>query len=99
MRKIRTDTGTTRKVYKSNLDTSGKAGKENAIINNFWRLNKVADFMNLTQEEADKKIDKWMQDFEARNIARNSTWWYPSPVISIAKARNKRTNVDKRPKL
>lgn len=97
--KKRSDTGTKRGNYKSNLDKTGKAGKENVILNNFWKLNKVSEFMTMTQEEADKKIDEWMERFEARNIARNSTWWYPSPIIPLDKARNKRTGIDKKPKL
>lgn len=91
----RTDKGQKRTSYNASLDTTGKAGKENIALNAFWKANKVSEFMTLTREEADKKIDEWMADFEARNIKRNKSWWYPSITIPIAKAVNKRTNVDK----
>lgn len=93
--KVRKDKGTKREKYNKTLDTTGKTGKENIALNAFWKTNKVSEFMTLTKEEADKRIEEWMADFEARNIKRNKGWWYPSISIPISKAVNKRTDVDK----
>lgn len=92
---MRSDKGTKRAVYNGGIDSTGKTGKENIVLNAFWKLNKVSDFMNLSKEESDKKIDEWMEGFQERNIKRNRAWWYPSITIPLAKAVNKRTNIDK----
>lgn len=92
---MRSDKGTKRAKYNGAIDTTGKTGKENIVLNSFWKTNKVAEFMTLTKEEADKKLDEWMEGFQERNIKRNKGWWYPSITIPIAKAVNKRTDIDK----
>ena len=92
---MRSDKGVKRAKYNKTLDTTGKTGKENIALNAFWKTNTVSEFMTLSKEEADKKIDEWMAKFEAKNIKRNKSWWYPTITIPIVKARNKRTDIDK----
>lgn len=64
--------------YVSKHDTTGQTEKENKMLRSFWTRNKVKDFMTLTEEEADSVIEKFMEDMQERQLARNPGWWYPS---------------------
>jgi hypothetical protein len=94
-KRARADKGTKRKKYNGAIDTTGKTGKENIALNAFWKSNKVSDFMTLSNEESNKKIEEWMEGYQERNIKKNKGWWYPSITIPLIKAVNKRTDIDK----
>lgn len=79
------------------IDTAGKAGKEPKLISSFWRKNRVADVMTLSQEELDTIIDKYLDDYAANMIKRNKHWWYPS--IALVTPKSSKKYVDKSPKL
>ena len=92
--KTRSDKGRPHK-YKNTYETRGSAGKENQVIRAFWKKHKMDDIIQLEGKELDKAIDSWFEGYEARQIKRDRNWWYPTIVIPINKARNKRTSVDK----
>jgi len=97
----RSDSGTKRGKYKNSLDTTGKVGKENYVLKAFWKANKVSDIMDLTPDELDAAIDAWLIGYEARQRERHGNgWWYPTiPETTLNDVRNKRTGIDKTPKL
>jgi hypothetical protein len=92
----RSDEGGRREKYARTTDNTGKMGKENQLVRAFWDKHKVKDMMVLDAKEAEAVISKWMEDYEARQIARNRSWWYPSIATkTLNQVRNTRTNVDK----
>lgn len=92
----RADKGVKRAKYNGSYDDTGKLGKENILLKAFWKLNKVSDFMTLSQKEADKKIDEWMEGYQERNLKKDKGWWYPSVGgLNLNEIRNKRTDIDK----
>jgi hypothetical protein len=76
--KIRIDTGTKRQHYTLKEDKTGKTVKENAALKGFWSDNKLEHVMSLSSIELDKLIDKWLIEYEARQIKRDKSWWYPT---------------------
>ena len=76
--KTRSDTGTKRATYVLKEDRTGKTFKENAALKGFWTDNKMVDIIQLSSEELDKLIDEWLLVYEARQLKRNLSWWYPS---------------------
>jgi len=97
----RSDSGTKRGKYKNNLDKTGKVGKENYVLRAFWKAHKLSYNMDLTPEELDAVIDAWLVGYEKRQREKHGNgWWYPSiPEFTINEVRNKRTGIDKAPKL
>lgn len=81
-------------------DKTGKTRKENRAEATFWKYHNVADIMLLTSTELDQVIDTWMAEYEARQLKLNKAWWYPSLTIyTMNDVRNKRTSLDKKPKI
>ena len=86
--------------YNSTKDVSGKTGKEPPLLTAFWKAHKVADMMLLTQEQLDAAIEKWLIEYAERRIKLDKTWDYPSiPIKTLNEIRNKRTNIDKAPRI
>jgi hypothetical protein len=90
----RKDKGQKRVNYNADLDATGKTGKENTALNNFWKLHKVSDFMTLSKKEADKIIDKWFEKFEAEKLKKNKLWWYPDISKSKFHTSKKKDDLD-----
>ncbi len=99
--KVRSDTGTKRTTYNLKKETRGKVGKENLLARAFWGGNSMETMMQLSGQELEDHLEAWFQDFQARAIKRNPTWWYPSlPTKTINEVRNKRMKgVDKQPRI
>ena len=97
----RSDNGTKRGKYKNTLDTTGKTTKENYVLKAFWKAHKVSDIIQLTPDELDAAIDAWLIGYETRQRERHGNgWWYPSiPETTLNDVRNKRTGIDKTPRL
>lgn len=76
--KPRTDTGKKRTNYKIKHDSTGKTFKENAALKSFWSSHKMADIIQLSSEELDKVIDKWIDEFQATQLKRDKFWWFPT---------------------
>lgn len=86
--------------YKSTKDISGKVSKEPPLISAFWKVHKVSDMMLLTIEEVDQAIDQWMEEYVARRIKIDKNWNFPSiPTKTLNDVRNKRTDLDKAPRI
>jgi hypothetical protein len=89
-----------RKYNTRPFNKTGKTRKENRVESAFWKYNKVEDIMLLTSTELDQLIDTWMQDYEDRQIKNDRSWWYPSvTTFTLNDVRNKRTGLDKKPKI
>jgi hypothetical protein len=95
--KPRSDTGTKRKTYNLKKETRGKVGKENNLARAFWGANSMDQMMQLSGQELEDHLEAWFQEFQARAIKRDPSWWYPSlPTKTINEIRNKRMKgVDK----
>lgn len=76
--KTRIDAGTKRGSYNNSHDKTGKTVKENLALNSFWKTHTVADMMLLSSTELDRFIDEWLVEYQARQIKRDSSWWYPT---------------------
>lgn len=102
-RKVRTDTGTKRRgPYKTNpMDTTGKTGKELKPMISFWKKHKVEDIMQLDPDELEDVLEAFLIDYEARQLKRDSKWWYPNlGLYTLNDVRNKRDKkVDKAPRI
>ena len=75
--KPRTDIGTKRGTYVLKEDKTGRTFKENAALKGFWSTHKVADMMSLSGKELDNIIEEWLVNYEATQLKRNKSWWYP----------------------
>ena len=96
----RSDSGTKRGKYKNSLDKTGKTTKENYVLRAFWKAHKVSDIIQLTPDELDAAIDAWLLAYETRQRKDDLGWWYPTvPKTTLNDVRNKRTGIDKTPKL
>ena len=96
----RSDSGTKRGTYKNTLDKTGKTSKENYVLRAFWKAHKVSDIIQLTPDELDAAIDAWLLSYETRQRKDDLGWWYPTvPESTLNDVRNKRTGVDKTPRL
>lgn len=76
--KPRTDTGRKRENYVLKEDKTGKTFKENAALKGFWSDHKMEDIKLLSSTELDKVIDEWLVNYQAKQLKRNSSWWYPT---------------------
>ena len=76
--KPRVDTGRKRENYTLKQDKTGKTVKENAALKGFWTDHKMEDIKLLTSTELDKVIDEWLVEYQARQIKRDMSWWYPT---------------------
>jgi len=76
--KTRVDTGRKRENYTLKQDKRGKTVKENAALKGFWSDNKMEDIILLSSKELDKLIDKWLIEYQARQIKRDQFWWFPT---------------------
>ena len=82
--------------YTQKIDKTGKVGKENAVISSFWKIHKLADIMVMSTEEFEQVLEKFYQEYEARQIKRDFRWNYPIiDKSTLSEVRNKRTNIDK----
>lgn len=59
------------------VDETGKTGPEYVVQKSFWTEHKVSDMMNITGEELDQTIDKFMDAFIARQLKGNKFWNFP----------------------
>ncbi len=66
------------KYKKRIVDERGKKGRENRVINGFWRRNNMDTIMTLTPEELDITIDKFYEEYVADQLKHNPRWDYPS---------------------
>lgn len=90
----------TRGKYNIVKNTVGKVGKENIVQRNFWKEHSVVDLSTKSPEELDAIIDEFFKRYQERNLKRDRNWWYPNiGKATIADIRNKRTNIDKAPKI
>ena len=76
--KTRVDTGTKRGSYNIKEDKTGKTVKENAALKGFWSDHKMEDIKLLSSTELDKIIEEWLVEYQARQIKRDRSWWYPT---------------------
>jgi hypothetical protein len=82
--------------YAKRTDETGKVGRESAAQRSFWKFHKLRDIMVMDPKELEATLDKFFDEYEARNIRNNPRWWYPiSNKNSLSKIRNKRTDIDK----
>jgi hypothetical protein len=78
----RKGTGGKRKAYKTKpVELRGKTQSEPHVMKAFWQENNMDEMITLTPEEIDKKIDGFLVTFEAKNIKRLSSWWYPENIV------------------
>jgi hypothetical protein len=96
--KPRIDIGAKRGAYVLKEDKTGRTIKENPALKGFWSTHKVEDIMSLSPKELDKIIDEWLVNYEASQLKRNSSWWYPfmhydpKPKVKKEKKINKSFN-------
>lgn len=76
---------TVRGSYNSHYDITGKAGKENSPLRSFWSNHKMEDIIQLSSEELDKVISEWITKYQAVQIKRKPTWWYPEVGVDKKK--------------
>ena len=77
------------KKYSKSYDESGKIGTENKVIKAFWRVNKMADIINLSSKQIDAMIQTFLEKYEAKQIKQDRNWWYPE-VTTLAEIRAKK---------
>ena len=102
LRKTRTDKGTKRRGNYNTVkpDLTGKVGKEAVVMTSFWKKYKVEDVMHMDHDEIEDILDAYLQEFEDKQRARKKDWWYPTiNMTTLADIRNKRTKVDKAPRI
>jgi hypothetical protein len=86
--------------YNSTKDVTGKVGKEPPLISAFWKSNKVSDIMLLTSKELDQLIEDWLKAYVERRLKIDKGWDWPSiPTKTLNDIRNKRTDLDKAPRI
>lgn len=75
--------------YKArDVETRGEYPKEARIFRSFWSKHKMKDIEFLTPEELDIVINKFFEEYEARQIKVNYLWWYPdSPMDRVVDLR------------
>jgi hypothetical protein len=94
----RSDIGAKRAPYVLKEDKTGRTVKENPALKAFWSTHKVADMMLLSPRELDNIIGEWLIKYEASQLKRNSSWWYPlmhydpKPKVKKEKKINKSFN-------
>jgi hypothetical protein len=76
--KPRSDIGAKRTNYLMKHDDTGKTVKENPALKSFWSTYKMKDIIQLSNEELDKAIEEWIVKFEADQLKRSPSWWYPT---------------------
>lgn len=76
--KPRKDLGSKRGSYHRRVDNTGKTFKENAAIKSFWSNHKMQDIIQLSIDDLNKAIDKWISDFQEIQIKRDPFWWFPN---------------------
>ncbi len=97
-RQPRSDKGKRRESYTAKQELRGKTSKENNPIKSFWSFHTMDQVMQLTHKELDDLIAVWIEVYQANQMKRNKSWWYPSVGgLTLHEVRNKRTNVDKGP--
>jgi hypothetical protein len=93
--KTRIDTGKKRENYTLKQDKRGKTVKENAALKGFWSDNKMEDIMLLTSTELDKLIDEWLVEYQARQLKRDMSWWYPTMHYDPVPKSKKKKEINK----
>ena len=73
---------------------------EPSIISHFYRKNKMEDLMVMEDAERDARIDEYLDTYIASWLKRNKGKDLPTiPTSTIAMVRDKRTNVNKSPRI
>jgi len=94
--KRRSDTGVKRTKYKTNHEKRGKVGKENNPIKSFWNHHTMDQIITMSNKELDNAINIWIEDYQARHLEKNKSWWYPTTGgKTLNEVRNTRTKIDK----
>ena len=79
-----------------NAEKRGMTTKENIVMRAFWGENNMDQMMLLAGNKLDEVIDEWLAKYQARQIKRIPTWWYPNIQIkTLNQVRNTRTDIDK----
>lgn len=92
--KTRVDVGRKRENYTLKQDKRGKTVKENAALKGFWSDHKMEDIILLSSTELDKLIDKWLIDYQARQVKRDQFWWYPTMYYDPAPKSKKKKEIN-----
>jgi hypothetical protein len=80
--KRRTDTGYKRGSYKRKpLETRGKIHRESKVMTAFWQAHTMDDMITKTPKEIDALVETFMNEFQAKNIKRLISWWYPETIV------------------
>ena len=73
---------------------------EPSIISHFYRKNKMEDLMVMEDSERDARIDEYLDTYIASWLKRNKGKDLPTiPTSTIAMVRDKRTNINKSPRI
>jgi hypothetical protein len=73
---------------------------EPSIISHFYRKNKMEDLMVMEDAERDARIDEYLDTYIASWLKRNKGKDLPTiPTSTIAMVRDKRTNINKSPRI
>jgi len=59
-------------------DDRGKTGKEPVLIKSFWKDFSMDEAMTWTPEELNANLEKFFDNYEARRLADDRNWQYPS---------------------
>ena len=91
--------GNKRGTYKRKpIETRGKTQREPALYNAFWKQYTLDDVMHLSQEELDKLISDWLDDYAERQIRRvGHTWNYPEEAVRMKNIRKVKKESHKGP--
>ena len=60
------------------VEQRGFAGKEPRVIKSFWADYNMDQIINMTAEELDIAIDKYLEEFAYRQIKNNKRWDWPT---------------------
>jgi hypothetical protein len=83
---MRADIGRKRKPYKikKKEERGGEHGKQYHFTRTFWKQYSMDEVITWSQEELDKKIDAFLDEFAARQIKQNPRWCWPEdPQLDI----------------
>ena len=100
--KTRSDKGVKRRgTYNLKREMRGFMGKENILARAFWGSNTMDQMMQLSGQEFEDHLEKWFEEYQARQLKRDPSWWYPTlPTKTLNQVRNKRMKgVDKTPRI
>ncbi len=77
--------GAKRGTYKRKpLEIRGKTQREPALYNAFWKQYTLDDVMHLSQEELDKLISDWLDNYAERQIKRlGNSWNFPDQAVRM----------------